>query len=152
MKTKESVYAYVNSMLTQKAGTVFKSMSDTFTSSVGLDIFLTDLQDQELRPTVLRTFSHLMAHNDEVCVKILKLKLVSNVLTHFVVDASPESVDVRTEVKDLLLTVSKCKHWGTLLTKSEQFKPEKKRLELLASSTQLDPELKDQLQKMLKSK
>lgn len=152
VKMKSAVYAYIISMLTEKAGTMFQSMSDTFTSPVGLDVFLTDLQNEELRPLVLQTFCHLMAHNDEVCVKVLKLKLVSNVLAHFVVNADPESVDITDEALALLEAAAKCKHWETLLTKSDQFKAEKQRLTEFVSAKKLGKILHAKLEEMLRVK
>ena len=57
---------------------------------MGLDLMLRNMQDQNLRLDVLRTLHLLMTHDPLVGVKVLKMKIVSNVVRHFVLDSDPE--------------------------------------------------------------
>tara|TARA_B110000285_G_C14724349_1_gene423592 strand:+ start:328 stop:576 length:249 start_codon:yes stop_codon:yes gene_type:complete len=80
-------------MLSQKAGLHFGSLSDVFTCSMGLDLLLSDLNygNVDLRNQALHTIAVLLEHDDLVGVKIVKLKLISNILTHFFDKKAPKN-------------------------------------------------------------
>lgn len=110
----------------KKASMYFKSFSDSFTESRGLDQILKDLNagDENLRNEVLKSISILMKSDDLVCVKLAKLKIMSNIIRYFLVPKEiPESL-----ANNILISFLDCKHKETLLEHSEQFKPEKERL------------------------
>ena len=69
-----------------------------------------------------------MLSDEFVCIKILKLKLLSNIITFFVIDDSQNSDKTTEIVSKMLDTILANKHWPVLNAKSEQFKPEKARL------------------------
>ena len=83
---KEQVFKYMTDMIANKAGLFFDNLSDSFTQARGLDLILTNLQNREIRTTVLNTVLTLIAHDDTVAVKLLKLKVVSNLIKHFTSD------------------------------------------------------------------
>ena len=100
----------------------FFHLADSFTNSQGIDLLLSDLNQGEegLEKQVLQTMASLMSQDDLVCVKLMKLKVVSNILLKF--------GHHQEQIIGILDAVSKCKHRKTLLEKSEVFKEEKKRL------------------------
>ena len=65
-----------------------------------------------------------MSSDDLVCIKFMKLKIVSNIIRHLLI---PGKID-RKYVNVILQSFYECKHRQTLLEHSEQFKPEKERL------------------------
>ena len=80
-------------MIGSKAGMHFSSLSDVFTCSMGLDLLLSDLNygNIDLRNQVLHTISVLMKNDDLIGVKLVKLKLISNILTYFFDPKAPKN-------------------------------------------------------------
>ena len=85
----------------------FSSLGDLFTSSRGLDHIFQDLNrgDETLRSTVLTCVANLMSNDDLICIKFLKLKLVSNVVKNFQGE----------EVHNIIKAFKNCKHRKVLL-------------------------------------
>jgi hypothetical protein len=88
-------------MINEKAGQHFNSVCDVFTCSMGLDLLLSDLNygNIDLRNQILHTIGVLMKNDQLVGVKILKLKLVSNILTYFF---DPKAKRNETQTKNML--------------------------------------------------
>jgi hypothetical protein len=85
-----------------------------------------------------------------VCVKILKLRLLSNILRHFVLDQDlPEDDPIIQLTSRMVQIASQCEHWETLVKQSEQFKEEKQRLKELSTSRGLPGSVGGQLKKMV---
>lgn len=80
--------------------------------------------DDSLREEVLKNIGALMSSDDLVCIKFMKLKVVSNIIRHLLI---PGEIDKK-HVNNILQSFYDCKHRETLLAHSEQFKPEKERL------------------------
>ena len=116
-------------ILNKQAGSFFQSFADSFTSAQGLDQILKDLNsgDNSLRDEVLKCIGALMSTDDLVCIKFMKLKVVSNIIRHLLL---PGEIDQK-YVNIILQSFLDCKHRATLLEHSEQFKPEKERLQLI---------------------
>lgn len=64
-----------------------------------------------------------MKFDEFVTVKILKLKLLSNIIKHFVIDELEhkveEQITILPLVQEMIETAASCKHWSTLVTTSE---------------------------------
>lgn len=142
-------------MVANKAGKHFDNLSDCFTQSRGLDLILTNLQNEELRLQVLNNILVLIENDELVCVKVLKLKVISNIIRHFVImDNKDEPVSLKEEklhskscklIYQMLDQIQRNKHWDTLLKNSEQFKPEKVRLIELADDQEVPSHFRDKL-------
>ena len=106
------VYKYVNTMMEQKAGLYFKSLSDIFTSASGLDSMLSDLNNghNDLRNQVLSSLCILMNSDDLVGVKLFKLKLLSNILRRF-----GNQADAQERIKSMLNAFLNNQHRYVLL-------------------------------------
>lgn len=112
LEKKMQVYKYVDTVLNEKHGAIhFKSLADNFTESRGLDHIFRDLNrgDEKLRNTVLKCVAGLMNSDDLVCIKFMKLKLVSNIIRHFIDTSSKEHIDA------ILVAFQQCKHREVLL-------------------------------------
>ena len=125
----------------RQAARHFKSLADSFTNSRGLDHIFEDLNrgDDTLRNTVLHCVGNFMKSDDLVCIKFLKLKLLSNVIKHFIDTSSKENIH------HIIEAFKQCKHREILLQQSEQFKEEKKRLDEMLK-TKLPPDTKQLLE------
>lgn len=134
---KKVVLAYIHKCITEQ-GQHFKTIADSFTQSYGLDLIFKNLQNKDL--PVLDTILALMATDDFVGVKLLKLKLLSNLIMHFSDNPTlPKIID----------QISKNQHWPTLLHQSQQFDEEKNRLLDLSTSKNINPKVKNCLIKLI---
>ena len=71
---------------------------------------------------MLQTLLTLMKNDPYVAVKVLKMKILSNMVRHFVLDCDPED-QLTVQSSECLITmlqvVAENEHWPTLLHKSE---------------------------------
>ena len=93
--------------------------------------------DKMLAIKVLEIMGELMDSDYQTCIKILKMKIISNLLTHFVLTKENSEVDEdgnkTIEVVNRIIKISiNCKFSKELIRNSEQFKDEKERLGKIA--------------------
>ena len=82
--------------------------------------------DSELRKAALRTTALLMKVDKSVCVQLLKVNLLSNLILSVYPGSDAET---RLDVEQILVAAVDCPHRLALLTRSEDFKPERLRLQ-----------------------
>lgn len=85
-----------------------------------------------------------MSNDALLCVKFMKLKLLSNLLKHHA-DGSADPL-----ICGIIKAFNECPHKGALLTKSTQFQVEKERLQNILKEQKLPKEILKLLQEALK--
>jgi hypothetical protein len=85
-------------------------------------------QSDILSLEALKSLLCLMKTDDYVCIKMVKLKLLSNLLSHSV----NEFDGANENILSILEAFRDNKHRSTLLEESREFQPEKEKLEVIA--------------------